>query len=155
MRTMVFAAFTMLFLSGQALLAQGGLPPGDYKETCRDMRANGDRLEARCQKKDGAWHDTSIDYRDCRGPIINDDGNLRCGVGGREYGYSGGDSRRGEGGLPPGDYKRTCQDMRVNGDRLEARCQKRDGGWRNTSLKRLDDCRSGIVNDDGRLTCQR
>jgi hypothetical protein len=151
----VFAGFivSVLLLSGRTLLAQGGLPPGDYKQTCREMRSNGSRLDARCQKRDGGWRDSSIDYRSCRGPIINDDGRLRCGAGGGGYGYSQG--RGWQGGLPPGDYTRTCRDTRVNGDRLDASCQKRDGGWRNTTLKNFNNCSSGIVNDDGRLTCQR
>src|SRR5262249_61953097 len=102
-----------------------GRPSGDYQQTCQDIRMNGSILEARCQKRDGDLRTTSLDMRGCRGQgnVINDNGNLRCGEG---YGgaYASG----------YGDYQQTCQDIRSNGWILEARCQKRDGGWRTTSL---------------------
>jgi CVNH domain len=150
-------------------------PYGSYQQTCRDIRSDGDRLSAHCQRADGGWNDTSLDYRNCRGEVINDNGNLRCG--GDNRGYNGGhddrsydnrgydnrsnDNRgyysdgRWEGGLPPGDYKRTCRNMSVNGDRLNATCERVDGGWRNTTLKHFDRCQSMIVNDNGNLRCQR
>jgi hypothetical protein len=158
----------LAFALPPAALAQGG-PYGSYQQTCRDIRTNGDRVFANCQRADGGWNDTSLDYRNCRGELINDNGNLRCGGGGdnRDYDHRGYDNRRyqdnrgygyggrGEGGLPPGDFKRTCRDMSVNGDRLNATCEKVDGGWKNTSLKHFDRCQSMIVNDNGNLRCQR
>lgn len=152
MRMTIFASFaiSMLLLMTKPAIAQ--LPPGDYKQTCRDMRSNGSQLTARCQRVDGGWRNTSINFRSCNGPIANDDGNLRCSQGGRGYGYN----RPGwQGGLPPGDYKRTCQNMRMNGDRLNATCQKRDGGWNDTSLRNVYNCNTRVVNDDGNLRCQR
>jgi major membrane immunogen (membrane-anchored lipoprotein) len=128
-----------------------GLPYGTYQQTCRDVRMSGDRLQARCQKKDGGWRDTSMDYRSCRGSIINDDGNLRCG-GGPSWQMGGGRGGYWQGGLPEGDYRRTCQNVRMNGDRLEARCQKRDGGWRDTSMD-YRSCGGMVINDDGNLRC--
>lgn len=128
----------------------GGLPQGGYQQTCQNIRMNGDRLEARCQKRDGGWRDTSMDYRTCGGTVINDDGNLRCGGGGWQGGRMGGGWY---GGLPQGDYQQTCQNVRTNGDRLEARCQKKDGGWRDTSLD-YRRCRGTIANDDGNLRCR-
>jgi hypothetical protein len=152
----VAATMLIFFAQGTTCLAQGGLPPGDYKRTCQNMSMNGDKLFAYCQKVDGGWRNTSIDYRACRGPIINDNGYLRCGGNGGGYGHPGGGYVGGPyGGLPPGDYKRTCQNMSVNGDRLNATCQKVDGGWNNTSLKNFNQCRRGIVNDDGNLRCQK
>lgn len=151
----ILAALTVVFAPPQAGLAQGA-PYGSYQQTCRDVRTNGDRLFARCQRVDGGWNDTSLDFRNCRGEVINDNGNLRCGGGGndnrggyydnRGYGY-------GRGGLPPGDYKRTCRNMYMNGDRLSATCQRVDGSWNNTSLKRVQNCQSMIVNDNGNLRC--
>src|SRR5215470_2433376 len=55
-----------------------GIPSGSYKQTCRDIRNNGYRLEATCQSQGGDWRTTSLDYRGCGGEIVNDDGNLRC-----------------------------------------------------------------------------
>jgi hypothetical protein len=127
---------------------QGGRPPGDYQQTCRDIRYSGTILTANCQKRDGGWRGTSLDYRGCRGPVINDNGNLRCGQGG---GYGG---NVGHGGLPRGDYKLTCNNMRMEGSTLVANCEKRDGGWRSTKVDNAYQCRN-IVNDDGRLVCSR
>jgi CVNH domain len=171
----VMASMAIAFAFAPASPAQEGVPYGSYQQTCQDIRSNGDRLSARCQRVDGGWNDTSLDFRNCRGEVVNDNGNLRCGGENRGYdnrdaydnrGYDNraydnhgyGDNRgygRGEGGLPRGDYKRTCRNMSVNGDRLYATCEKVDGGWRSTSLKHFDRCQSMIVNDNGSLRCQR
>ena len=127
-----------------------GLPGGDYKETCRDMRMNGYLLQASCQKRDGGWRSTSLDTRSCNRGIINDDGYLRCpDIGGRRH-----EGGRG-GGIPPGDYRATCRDIRVSGQRLDATCQKADGNWRNTSLDNFYRCGNQISNVDGHLRCGR
>jgi CVNH domain len=142
---------------GPVSLAQG-VPRGTYRQTCQDIRSNGYTLYARCQRVDGDWHNTSINYQNCRGPIINDNGNLRCEEGGGGYaapGYASPGYGRWQDGLPPGDYKRTCQNLYVDGNKLSATCQRVDGGWNNTSLKNIDRCQSMIVNDDGNLRCQR
>jgi hypothetical protein len=127
---------------------QGGTPYGDYQQTCQDIRTNGPILEARCQKSDGGWRSTSLDIRACNGQVVNVDGHLRCGQGG----YSGGQG--GYGGTPSGDYQQTCRDISINGSFLEARCQKRDGDWRRTSLD-MRGCggRNNVINDDGYLRC--
>ncbi len=132
---------------------QGGLPAGSYQQTCRDIRSSDSTLYARCRRVDGGWNNTSLNYRGCRGEIINDDGNLRCPEGG--YGAPGAGYGRWEGGLPPGDYKRTCRNMRMDGNRLSANCQRMDGSWNNTSLKNVDRCQSPIYNQNGNLRCQR
>lgn len=157
MRKIMFGAATavLLFFVGTTCMAQR-LPPGDYMQTCRDMRTSGSSVRASCQKRDGSWRTSTLDYRSCNGgAVINDNGNLRCG-GSSFAGENFGGRRRGwDGGLPPGDYKQTCRDMRISGNRLDASCQKRDGGWRNTSLNNVDYCSTRIVNDNGRLNCQR
>lgn len=125
-----------------------------YTQTCRDVRRHGDTLEAVCQSRDGDWHQTTLnDYRDCRGQIVNDGGNLRCdnsnynNVGDRQGGYRG--------NIPGGSYAQTCQNIRVSGDDLTASCQKSNGGWRNTKLDEYQSCRADIINDNGRLRCRR
>jgi len=133
---------------------QGGLPPGDYVQTCRNIRNYGDRLEAECQKRNGGWRRTSLNLDQCSGGIVNNDGHLTCGGGG--YGYNNGGYYGGyQNGLPQGDYVQTCRNIRTDGYRLDAECQKRDGGWRGTSLNNVDQCRSPIANDNGHLVCGR
>jgi len=58
-------------------------------------------------------------------------------------------------GGPGGDYVQTCRDIRTHGNTLDAVCQTRDGDWRRTSLHDIDQCNSGISNDDGHLVCGR
>jgi hypothetical protein len=124
-----------------------GLPYGDYQQTCRNIRNNGYRLDATCQKRNGDWRSTSLDYRHCQSSIVNDNGHLRCSS-------NGGYGDRWHGGVPPGSYQQTCRNVRVDGNWLNATCQKRNGGWRDTSLKNFNYCRGRIENDDGHLRCQ-
>ncbi len=157
MRRLIISAVSLISLiflgGGTACLAQE-MPHGTYRQTCQDINFNGTRLSARCQKVDGGWRNSSIDYRNCRGgEVINDNGNLRCGQGG--YGYRGGHMAGWQGGLPPGDYKRTCQNMRVSGNKLSATCQKTDGSWHDTSLNNFNQCRNDIANVDGNLRCPK
>lgn len=57
--------------------------------------------------------------------------------------------------VPEGSYRETCRDVRVDGDRLYARCQRRnDRDMRSTSLKHFDRCRGEITNVNGRLECR-
>jgi hypothetical protein len=56
--------------------------------------------------------------------------------------------------VPDGSYRQTCQDVRADGDRLYARCQKKNNDWRSTSLKHYDNCRGEITNVNGRLECR-
>jgi hypothetical protein len=155
MRRAIMAVVSVTILTAlaqpTACWAQGGLPYGTYNRTCQNIRMNGDTLSASCQKADGGWHNTSIDYRSCRGSqIINDNGYLRCG-GGQE----GWHSNEWRGGLPPGDYKRTCKNLYMEGDKLSGTCQKAGGGWNDTSLKNVRQCRTRIVNDNGNLLCAK
>src|SRR5882672_5035313 len=56
--------------------------------------------------------------------------------------------------VPECSYRQTCRDEHVDGDRLYARCQRRNNDWRNTSLKHFDRCRGEITNVNGRLECR-
>jgi hypothetical protein len=172
------ATLIPVFLLGLAALAQNrpddrgynqSYGTGDYRDTCQHVRWDGTMLYAQCQTRDGDWRNTSIDSRDCGGQILNLNGRLACGQAGyqqepngrpydndRDRGYDrGSNGGNWQSGLPPGDYQLTCQDMRMDGDRLEARCEKRNGGWRSTSLDDVQRCNSPIVNNNGRLSCQR
>lgn len=153
---------------------QGYYGNGTYQDSCQNIHWDGSMLYAECQRADGGWRRTSIDSRNCRGQILNLDGRLACGEAGYQQGpyerpydrdrgyynqgpYNGGPVYQGnwEGGLPPGDYQLTCQNMHMEGDRLEARCEKRNGGWRRTSLDDVQRCTNAIVNDNGHLFCEK
>jgi CVNH domain len=57
--------------------------------------------------------------------------------------------------LPPGSYLATCRDIRMNGDRLYARCENTQSRWVGTSLDDVYRCSGDISNVDGHLTCDQ
>jgi CVNH domain len=131
-------------------------PQGSYVQTCQNVHVGGDDLHARCQTHDGGWRDAKLDdYNKCRGDIVNDDGHLRC-VSGAPVGgaYSAPGTYAGPIG-PNGSYTRNCMDIHVDGDDLKARCQTNSGDVRDAKLDDYRKCRSDIINDDGRLRCQK
>ena len=139
---------------------QGGIPSGTYTETCRNIHMVGDRLEAECQARDGDWRGTSLDnVGQCNDQIINNNGKLVCpqGEGGYGPGYGYDQRREGgwRGGIPSGTYTDSCRNIQIQGDRLTAECQERDGDWRKTSLDDFQRCPSPPANDNGRLVCGR
>lgn len=120
-----------------------GAPQGSYTQTCNDVRADGYALRARCQTSDGRWLDAYIDnYSQCVGDIVNDEGHLEC-------------SRTGGRTVPQGTYTQTCRQIYVRGDTLRAQCETRDRRWVWSELNDWDSCRSGIINLDGQLHCDR
>lgn len=157
---------------------QNNAPGGGYAQTCQDIRTNGATLEARCQSRDGYWNQTSLqNFNQCTGGIENDNGRLVCNKGNR-HGYQPGDRRdngqdyrnpqgdRGnneegyrpddqQNGAPYGGYTQTCQDIRTSGNTLLANCQKRNGKWKQSSLRNFNQCSSGIENNNGKLVCGR
>jgi len=140
MRGLIFSALAVVLVAGVGHAQTGGLPPGDYQQTCRDIRSNNNRLDASCQRNDGSWVNTWLDTSSCSS-VVNDNGNLRC--------ASGSTSQ----GLPAGDYQQTCRDIRSNGNRIDASCQRSDGSWANTWID-TSSCGGGsIVNDNGSLRC--
>jgi len=157
------------------------LPPGSYQQTCTDIGMNGSTLYARCQDVNGNWQSTSLpNIQNCTGEIVNNNGSLQCGRNGYyNRGYQGGYRDRdrdrdrdwdrdrdrqvyngnyngygnyGYGNLPPGDYVQTCRNIQTNGNVLQAQCEKRNGGWRNSTLD-VSQCTGPIANNNGRLVC--
>jgi len=127
----------------------GNGPGGSYAQSCRDIHVGGDDLHARCQTRDGSWHETKLDdYNKCHGDILNDNGNLKC-VAGSSYGNPGGYPA----GVAGDAYTRTCKDIKRHGDDLEARCKTTNGDWHNTKLDDYRKCKGQIINDDGNLRC--
>ncbi|HEX3153322.1 MAG TPA: CVNH domain-containing protein, partial [Candidatus Angelobacter sp.] len=118
-------------------------PRGSYSQSCREIETRGDSLRAVCQTVNGNWIETGInDYDRCVGDIVNDDGRLEC-------------TRRGGRLVPVGSYSQSCRNVYVRGDDLRAMCQGRDGRWVWSELRDWDDCRRGIVNENGNLRCVR
>ncbi len=55
-------------------------PVGSYQTSCRNIAVERGTLNAECQDASGAWKQTSIELRSCRGApdIANDNGALKC-----------------------------------------------------------------------------
>ncbi|NOT41779.1 MAG: hypothetical protein HOP13_14930, partial [Alphaproteobacteria bacterium] len=55
-------------------------PEGSYRQSCRNLAVERGTLKAECQDATGAWKETSIGLRDCRGApdISNTNGTLTC-----------------------------------------------------------------------------
>jgi CVNH domain len=148
---------------------RSGAPSGGYAQTCQEIRTNGTTLEAKCQTRDGNWSQTSLqNFNQCTGGIENDNGRLVCNKGnnnGQDYRYGNqqgdrhdnGHHRYGdrENGTPYGGYTQTCQDIRTSGNTLQANCQKRNGKWKQSSLRNFNRCSSEIENNNGKLVCSR
>jgi hypothetical protein len=159
----LIVALSALVFAGTSGSAQ--VPGGSYQQTCRNIGVRGNTLYAECQDVDRHWRSTQLrDYNRCRGEIQNLNGNLQCtgGYGGngrwerdrnhdndRDWDWDRDRRNR----VPRGSYVQTCQDIRVNGNELQARCQKRNGKWRDTSLSNFYGCRE-IENDNGKLRCR-
>ncbi len=135
------SGYTSVFGGNERVEYRGELPSGTYTESCRDMRVDRDRLrlEAECKRRDGRWRDTRLDLRECDRGILNVDGWLTC-------------PRQQTVRLPAGSYRESCRDFSVENRRLEARCRKKNGEWRDTEID-FSRCKNPIRNDDGRLVC--
>ena len=114
-------------------------PSGTYKNSCRDIKLEGNKLKAECQKKNGNYKRTSINYKNCSRDIWNDNGELSC-------------KKKNGVKLPKGSYKDTCRNAYTEGKRLYAECKKRGGGWNESSIN-YKNCDKDISNDNGKLVC--
>ena len=66
---------------------------------------------------------------------------------GQNYGW-GGD------GLPGGNWRYSCRNIYVRGDKLFAECRDFGGGWERTGIT-YTACRGGMMNRGGSLECSR
>lgn len=144
-----------LFGPGMTCKAQQ-IPSGSYQQTCRDIGVRGSTLYATCQDGGGGWRSTELrDFRRCTGEIQNINGNLQCNMSG-DGGYGRGrDGDRGYDRMPRGSYVESCQNISTSGNTLQASCQKKNGQWRQTTLRNYNRCSGDIVNNNGRLQCRR
>jgi len=163
------AALTLAF-SVSATPVSAQVPSGSYQQTCRDVGVRGSTLYAKCNDGKGNWQDTQLqDFQRCSGEIQNLYGSLQCSTGGNGYGRDDHgrdadhdrdrdrdhDGDRDRDRYPRGSYSQTCQNIQVNGDTLQASCQKGNGKYRNTSLHNYQQCRGDIQNINGKLRCTR
>ena len=144
---------------------QNGAPGGSYEQTCRNIRTNGNSIEATCDTGSGNWTRTSLqDFNQCTaGTIQNIYGRLECTRG--SSGQYNGQDNNGQGyrrdggpayqnGVPDGGYTQNCRNIRTSGSTLLATCQQANGRWRQASLRNFNQC-SQIENYNGRLVCSR
>src|SRR5215469_8785053 len=125
----IFALVTVLSGSSQ------DIPPGTYRDSCRNIKMRGDQLRARCQTSQGNWVKTSLNSVDrCVGDITNVEGQLTCSQ---------------NSGPPEGTYTQSCKNIRVRYNTLYARCKTMNGQWVDTSLSDYNRCSGGIGNFDG------
>jgi len=136
----IIPVLTLIFLFyTNPISAQTGIPPGSYKKTCKDIQIIATKLWAVCEKADGSYEKSTLNYQHCEGDISNNNGRLSC--------------RQKAGKQPPnGSYKNSCKNIRVDGKQLKAKCEKKNGKWNNTSIK-YKNCNKDIKNDNGNLTC--
>lgn len=163
MKTLLLAIFPLCFVLSAVAPGyaeggygqQGGTPYGSYAQTCQKISTRGSTLKAKCQTSNGRWHSTSLQNFDrCNGGIVNDNGNLGCGTEGNRGRYHGQNGHR-QNGTPSGSYTQSCQDIRTSGNTLEANCSMSNGDWKRASLQDFNLCNGEIVNDNGRLRCNR
>lgn len=176
--TIGMAAFAVA-LWNPGMTATALQPSGSYQQTCQHIEVRGSTLYASCRDVNGNWQNTELrNYQRCNGQIENQNGNLQCAGGGyngpnsgygrddrdrdrdRDYdrdgdrGRDGRYRRNGPNGAPNGSYVQTCQNIQMNGNRLQASCRKKNQKWRNTSLDNAYSCRGDIQNDNGKLRCR-
>ena len=152
-RLVITCAITLLCLGIQGIGWAQSIPSGSYQQSCKNIGVLDEVLSANCQDSDGKWEATQLrDYRNCGGDIMNDNGALRCGntVNGAAVRYPGGYQQA---GVPSGSYTQSCQEIRVHGDDLEARCQAVDGSWHKSKLDDFQKCGGDVANDNGNLRC--
>lgn len=126
------------------------VPDGPYMGSCRDIYV--DRtgaLIAECRDRSGEWRQSILpDAGECRGEIVNDDGDLVCEATRRDPERA----PEARGDLPPGPWARSCRNIEVSGDFLVADCRTDDGRWRESAID-WRSCGGSIAVDDGRLYC--
>ena len=134
----VFLFFLLSFVN--PLSAQAAVPQGSYKDSCKNIQVmTGNILWAQCEKTDGTFEKTTLQYLQCEGDISNNNGKLSC--------------KKKAGKKPPsGSYQKSCKDINVDGNKLRAKCETRNGSWNKTNIN-YKKCKGDISNNNGELSC--
>ena len=101
-----------------------------FQDSCTNIRIENDTLTADCQRRNGRYRTSSIRIRG----IHNDDGRLTY-------------LRNSRGAST---FQDSCRNIRVQGNRLNARCERANGSFVRSSI-----IIRGVQNDDGRLEYHR
>ena len=130
-------------LNGQLQCTGNGYPQGSY---------NGPYNNGPYNNGNGGYYGHGR-HRDHDNDGDDDDRRVNGGYGYPNGGYGYPNGGYYGNGIPYGSYSQTCQNIQVNGNDLRASCEKRNGGWRNTTLRNFSGCRD-IENDNGKLKCR-
>jgi hypothetical protein len=114
---------------------------GSYSQTCENIYLQGDTLHGTCRKLDGKLIKTELgSVSQCQGEVANVNGALTC--------------YKGSANLPAGSFSQTCINLVLSGATLTGDCVNLNGVFTKSTLE-VADCRSGVSNIDGVLSCEK
>lgn len=124
------------------LIATLDLSQASFIKSCRKVNLIGSVLHAECQTFDGKWNPTFLqDARLCSTEVLNIDGYLIC---------DSGDIPT----IPRGTYQKTCANILIDSDGMNATCKTQSSIWRPTFLSQVSECSGSFENNDGNLRCK-
>ena len=135
---------TWVFAISAALLGTPGFAHGQQPQDDHG-RAQGDG-------RDNVQNDRQGDQQGDRRDNVQNDRQ------GNQQGYQRDNNqydRHARNGAPEGGYMQSCQDIRTVGTTLQASCQKKNGKWKQASLRNFNQCTNQIENNNGKLVCSR
>lgn len=97
-----------------------------FADTCIYITFNGTTLNAQCKNRDGVNQGSRLDLNQC---ITNDNGALKF--------------------RNNGQFGKSCQNCKLNGNDLSCECKDIGGTFRNASIN----LNEGITNNNANLTC--
>ena len=134
--------------------ARGELPPGPWRETCRDGVLDGEILRASCQDRNGAWRATFLDLGACPGEVGNVDGQLVCLLAVAPPPSAGPALMAMRDTLPTGKWVQFCRSAALVNYMMRAECYAGNGQWQSSDLD-LSTCpNTDVTSNGGRLVCQ-
>lgn len=75
----VLALFLLILTNLNPLYAQIGVPAGSYKNSCKDIQVMpGSVLWAQCEKTDGKFEKSTLQFARCEGDISNNKGDCHA-----------------------------------------------------------------------------
>lgn len=134
--------------------ARGELPPGPWRETCREGVLDGSVLRASCVDRNGVWRSAWIDLGQCTGEIGNVDGQLVCLLAAAPQSAAAPKLLAMRDTLPTGKWVQFCRAATLSNYVMRAECYAGDGRWQSSDLD-LSTCSStDVTSNGGRLACQ-
>ena len=134
--------------------ARGELPPGPWRETCRDGVLDGAILRASCQDRNGTWRSTFLDLGACPGEVGNVDGQLVCLLAAAPPPSTGPALMAMRDTLPTGKWVQFCRSAALVNYMMRAECYGGNGQWQSSDLD-LSTCpTTDVTSNGGRLVCQ-